>query len=580
MSITLARTDEASPPRASRATFAAIAVLVLLKLWLSSNRAMTAIGPAGHDDHLYLNMAKGLVSGQWLGAYNHMTLTKGPFYSIWIAATFGLGVPLPVAQHLLYAAACAVFVSALAPVFRGALARIALFAVLFFNPSTFTDGVGTRVLREGIYPALTLLVLGCALAIPLRSERPFRSNASWAVGLGTGLAALWLCREESIWIVPALFLVALWVVVQRSSSRRTVILLGAGAATIFVALVGAVVVKNWWNYGVPVITEFTEGQFPGAYAALGRVSHAAERPRIPLPQETRLRIYAVSPRFAELRPFMEGDIGRAWSKPGCVEAGICGDIAAGWLMWALRDAAAAAGHYRDARAAGRYWAGVRDEVASACREGRLACGGLSLGFLPPLRRAHLEALPGTFLRAVASVASFQDMTVHPSPSVGPDWLLVDFRDLTRARLAPIQIGADPAVPHQDRLAARQEKVLGRILAAYRRLTPLLALAALGAFVGSVAASIRRRQPGALPIVAAVLLAATASRIAVLTLVHVTTFPALSIVYLAPAYALLLAFIVVALASACEAVQFQAAVARPAAPAPQGKRRPRADGEAS
>ncbi len=524
---------------------------------------MTAIGPSAHDDHLFLNMAKGLASGQWLGAYSQLTLAKGPFYSMWIAASFGLGVPLLLAQDLLYASACAVFVSALAPVLRGELVRMVLFAVLFFNPSTFIDGVGTRVVREGIYPALTLLVLGCALAIPLRGERPFRSNASWAVGLGTSLTALWLCREERVWIVPSLLLVAVWVAVQRLSSRRTLILLGATAAAVFVVLVGAVVVKNWLYYGVPVITEFTEGQFRGAYAALGRVRQAEERLRIPLPQETRLRIYAVSPRFAELQPFMEGDIGRGWSMLGCNEAGICGDIAAGWLMWALRDAAAAAGHYHDARDAARYWASVRAEVASACRDGRIACGGLSLDFLPPLRRAHLAAFPGTFLRAAASVASFQGMTVHPGPSIGPDWLLVDFRDLTRARLAPIQLGADLAVPLQDRLAARQEKVLGHVLAGYRRLTPLFACAALAALVLSVTASIRRRQPGALPIVAGVLLAATASRIALLTLVHVTTFPALSVSYLSPAYPLLLAFVIAALASALEAVRFPPVVTRPA-----------------
>ena len=400
---------------------------------------MTAIGPSPHDDHLYLDMAKRLLSGEWLGAYNHMTLAKGPFYAIWIAASFGLGIPLLVTQHLLYAAACAVFVAALAPALRGTLARTVLFAVLFFNPATFADPVGTRVLREGVYPALTLLVLGCALAIPLRGERPIRSNAPWAVGLGTSLAALWLCREERIWIVPALFFVAVWAAVKVSSQRRTVILLGAGVVAVFVALVGAVVVKNWSHYGVPVITEFTEGQMPDAYAALGRVRHAAERPRIPLPAETRLRIYAVSPLFAELQPFMEGNLGRDWSKVGCDAVGVCDDIAAGWLMWALRDAAAAAGHYRDAGTAARYWAGVRDEVASACRDGRLACGGFSLGFLPPMRLAYLAAFPGTFLHGVAAVASFQDMAVHPSPSIGPDPFLVDFRDLTRARLAPFSL---------------------------------------------------------------------------------------------------------------------------------------------
>jgi len=527
--------------------------VVLVYLWLVSNQAMTALGPAGHDDHLYLNMAKSLASGRWLGSYGNLTLAKGPFYSFFIAASFVLGIPLFLSQHVLYALACGVLVAALSPLLPRATERVALFVVLLFNPATFAGGVWTRAIREGIYPSLTLLVLSCAVAIAVRADRRLREQWRWAAGLAASLAALWLCREERVWIVPPLFLIGGWAFV-RSTSRRELLLLSGCALALFAALVGSVVLKNWWHYGLPVITEFTEGPFPGAYAALGRVRHLSERPKIPLPEETRLRLYGVSPAFAELKPFMEGEIGRGWSVPGCNEAGICGDIAAGWLMWALRDAAAAAGHYRDAREAARFWREVRTQVADACQDGRIACGGLSAGFLPPLRWQNLASFPAAFARGSYSVASFNLVTgAHPSPSMGPEWLLVDFRDLTRERLEPMPGGSEPKVPLQEHLAGQQERILDGIITAYHRVTPVAVCAALGALLFATILSTRLRRTQRLLVVSGLFLVAAATRIAFLTLVSVTTFPALSAGYLSPAYPLLLCFAVLALALGIESI---------------------------
>src|SRR5713101_7711389 len=98
------------------------------------------------------------------------------------------------------------------------------------------------------------------------------------------------------------------------------------------------------------------------------------RTRVPLPSEARRRAYVVSPRFAELAPFLEGELGRHWSEHGCAAYGICDDLAAGWTLWALRDAAFLAGHYVDGHEADRFWNLVASEVEKACGDGRLPCG--------------------------------------------------------------------------------------------------------------------------------------------------------------------------------------------------------------
>src|SRR5262249_889025 len=83
---------------------------VLVKLWLVAGQTIYAIGPSQHDDRLFLSLAASILEGKWLGPYYQLTLSKGPMYPIWIALVFLTGVPLFTAQHLLYAAACAVFV--------------------------------------------------------------------------------------------------------------------------------------------------------------------------------------------------------------------------------------------------------------------------------------------------------------------------------------------------------------------------------------------------------------------------------------------------------------------------------------
>ena len=62
--------------------------LTVLKLWLTRGQGVFALGSAGHDDRLFIELAQHLIRGEWLGPYNELTLAKGPFYSLFIAAAF------------------------------------------------------------------------------------------------------------------------------------------------------------------------------------------------------------------------------------------------------------------------------------------------------------------------------------------------------------------------------------------------------------------------------------------------------------------------------------------------------------
>lgn len=418
----------------------AFVILTITKLWLVSGQSIAAIGFAGHDDRLFLNLASELLHGRWLGPYNNLTLAKGPFYPLWIAATFMLGVPLLLSQHLLYIAACTIFVIALRPLLPRPTILLLIYAILLFNPISYTDGVMTRVIREGIYPSLTILIVAGATGLLARHDRPLKILLFWSSGIGFALSALWLTREEGIWIVPSMLFIigftAMKIWQTKMPDWRKRLLFCVLPLIIWVVAIGIVAGINKACYGVFTTVDSRSHDFLAAYGALSRVKHPRWQPYIPVPKETRERIYKVSPAFAELKPFLEGDCYKKWSSVSCNALSICDDIGGGWFMWALRDAAAAAGHYTSGASAAKYYRQVAAEINTACANHSLDCGAKRASLMPPWRSEYAWPLIKTVVRAAVFLVRFEGFSAYSSLSTGWEDSLILFRDLTGGRLSP------------------------------------------------------------------------------------------------------------------------------------------------
>src|SRR5215831_11380444 len=96
-----------SCPRQPKLIIAACAGVAILSVWLRMGVPVYAIGWARHDDALFVQLAYYLGAGRWLGPYDQLTLAKGMAYPAFIVAAFGIGIPLKIAEHILYLASCA-----------------------------------------------------------------------------------------------------------------------------------------------------------------------------------------------------------------------------------------------------------------------------------------------------------------------------------------------------------------------------------------------------------------------------------------------------------------------------------------
>lgn len=530
-----------------RLWFWAGVLLTLYKLWLVSGQAIFAIANADHDDQLFLQLAESLTRGEWLGPYDRLTLAKGPFYSCWIALAYGLGLPLFFSQHLLYAAAGATFVRACRPAITFGAALFGIYALLLWNPMSFEASSMGRVLRQHIYGSLVVLLFAGLIALYLRRHETLRRQVPWAALLGFVFGGFWLTREESIWILPSIMLLAgtslvsTWHTSRAEGLRMT----QAFGLALFCGLLPILAVcgMNYRYYRWFGTVEYRAPEFNDAYGAMLRVKVGAELPFVPVTREARAAMYAVSPAFAELRPYLDGDIGRDWAEASeflIKRPPAEHQIGGGWLIWALRDSVSAAGHSQNAKQALKFYRRMADEINQACDDGRLPAGPRRSGFLPPWREGQTAQIAKTFVEFADFVVSFRNFNAYAPPAVGNRQELEFFSKLTREKFTPGPGTVGLPTPDADDLAKvatlqHVGRMLRRVLFVLFIIAQVLALLRVGQLLW--------QRRGSFPLcVAAAAWGACVANLLINALVHVTSFPVLVISSFAPIYPLVLIFI--------------------------------------
>ena len=410
---------------------AAVIVLTLIYLWLCAGQTLSALGPYGHDDGLFVRLGKYVADGVWLGRrYTELTLAKGPMYPLWIGLTSLLGLPLMASQHLLHAAAALLFVIALRPLRLRPLWATLAFALLVFDPMTYAHD-NVRVAREWFCGTLALMVAASGMALIVRASLGARRLWGWAVGLGFALGGFYLTREEGLWLAPLVACTlgaAAWNTLSQDPKARSTALAALAVPLLIAAgMVAAIAAVNHHRYGVYSTVEFRQPDFLDAYGALTRVKHEHWQPTVPVPRDVWRRLYGASPAFAELQPHLDPT---RWA-PGPTE-----EIGGGGVMWAFREAVCRAGHCESAATAADYYRRLADEINTACEGNRLECLASSSSMMPPWRDEYLGPLIRALGHALVVLTTYEGFNASPDLSVGPEELLTTFRDLTRDRLSP------------------------------------------------------------------------------------------------------------------------------------------------
>ena len=388
----------------------------LLYVFVITYQPLTLLADAALDDGIFLVHGRSLAEGRWLGSFNWLTLRTGPGYPLFLAINFWLGLPITFVHAIFFCGAVGLFSWAIKRISRSGLIGLSSFVLILWHPVF----LGTQAIRDTIYTGQLFLVFACALVAFFIAEKQ-GTRALWGALTGVALGWFWLTREEGIWILPAAAFLLVVAIVRAhvlNTSLRNFAIPAALTLVLFLFAHFAFMSGNWLAYGSFVGVDIKERNFVAALDALQSVQYGPDVDHVPVPRAVRERIYEVSPSFASLKPLVDPPQGPVWH--GCrVYPATCGDIAGGWFIWALRDAAAQAGHYRAPGEASAFFGRLASEVNEACRSGQLSCRGSAIPYMPRVSWLQIEQIPQRIAEALILVSRpAQLIDIDSPPSSG------------------------------------------------------------------------------------------------------------------------------------------------------------------
>lgn len=385
-----------------------LGLAIAVYLFIATNTPLVIMVWQAYDDALFVRLARSLAEGRWLGAYDALTLAKGPGYSAFLAANYWTGLPVTIAHAAFYSLSLGSLAWVVFKKSRSYLLTSAFFVLPLFYPKVLEPA---RILRDSIYMSQTVLVL--AVFAYCFFVAVGRRRVVSAVFAGLLLGWFWLTRDEGVWILPGLAVMIFfaWLCDRRAGTsawwRMSLLALGVFLATqLLFALL------NLFTYGKFVGVEFKENSFQGAISAMESVQQPKPVPFVAVPRVTRMQLYAVSPEFASLKPILDPQGSKSpWEAGGCMfRPTACGDIGNGFFMWAVRDAAEKLGHFKSPKTAASFFERIEKDILKACEDGRLRCERDWIPMLPPLTETQTARIPvavGELFRELRGPGQFQ-----------------------------------------------------------------------------------------------------------------------------------------------------------------------------
>lgn len=345
-------------------------ILLLIKIIIVQVQPLNAQYSMKYDDQLMVEMADNIVNGKWLGEYNSKTLNKGVFTPLFISFTYFLHIPFLIGKEIFYGISCIVFILVLKNKIKNELVLILIYMIILFNPIEYSSDI-SRVYRDGIYMTLIIYLLAFSLGIFLSRKENIKSQIKYFIGIGFSISATYLCREENIWLFPFIIFILGATIIpilidKNLKNKKKRIMLYLIPINIFFITINIICILNYKYYGVYTLNQYWGTPFKSAYGALTRVKPNEEKERVPVTNDTLQELYKYSPKLAEVQDFFEGIEGEKWRL--CGER-IEGEINGGYFHWALMEAVASKGYYKNAKMADNYYKELGKEINDLCDKG-------------------------------------------------------------------------------------------------------------------------------------------------------------------------------------------------------------------
>ncbi len=402
-------------------------IISILKLCLTQRLPLSAYPKQVYDDALMVKLAKSIIEGHWLGVYDNNTLIKGAGYPVFLAILKFINIPYMLGMDLLYILACMYFIYSLKDDIKNNVIRIIVFVVMLFNPISYAEYTFQRVYRNGTGVFQTIFIFSAIYIIWKNKFESIKSLLPHILIASVNVAFLWHTRDDSMWIIPFLFvallLSSICIIVNYTKTRKstgikissTLLKVVCILMPLWILVFSTTSIKllNYKKYGMFIEKE--------GNANLGKVLNifyevkANEKVyRTDNTREKIDRMCEVSETLNSIKPHLDDSMD-TWtqfdSNPDDNE------VENGWFSWALEYAVRNAGMYFSPQESNEFYGKIYDEIKLALDEGKLEKEqDLLVSFLPPFHEEYKKDLFKFYLGYLEYITEFREMKSVNDPS--------------------------------------------------------------------------------------------------------------------------------------------------------------------
>lgn len=510
-----------------------IILICIIKIIFTSVQDINANISLLYDDTLIVKQANSIISGNWLGEYNCLTLVKGAFAPLFIAFLNIIQVPFLIGQEIMYDISIIFLTLVLSKKIENKKILVIISIILLFNPIMYCSEL-IRVYRDGIYVSLIVFLIALTIGLFLNRKEKIKKIVLYQIGLGFALSAIYLCREDFIWIIPYLIgtvIITICYILRDKELHNKIKRVNTYFIPICIFTISILTVMsiNYKYYGVFQLNQYWGKEFKEAYGALTRIK-VEEKRKVPITREALSIAYKISPTFAELKDYLEGEEGKKWA--------MCGDgdsveIQGGWIHWAIIRAVESKGYYKDAKTANEFYRRVSDEINKACDEGVVDAYPKRVS---NTGRFDVEDIINTFKKSIDTIkyqSKYYLVKIKGTPprtiKENDEKIVKTFQNVTNQNV----ISGDTYKGTENKIKVN---VLNNILKTYQKINPILFFVSIFISIIYIINNFIKKDKKEFVWILLGLWGIYYSRIFIITFTNITMYTeAINISYLAPTY---------------------------------------------
>lgn len=274
------------------------------------------------DDELMISEFFSIMNKNYLGNYNYITLTKGPFYPFLLALCAIYKIRYSLFFTLVYILSSLFFVNSLQKIIKDKKFILIVYILILFNPVSYSSDLFQRLYRNSIVLSELLLFLG--FVIRIISDNSSKIYNYIFLGLITSL--MFLTREDSIWSIVVICLIIIYKLYkQRKISKILITFIPLIILFINLNLVSFI---NYKKYGIYTYNEMNKSEFSKTYIKLLQIKDKDKISMVSLPKSTLIDLSKKSKKLG----IDEENIKGFFEKSSDFD----GEISNGSMMWFFR----------------------------------------------------------------------------------------------------------------------------------------------------------------------------------------------------------------------------------------------------